>query len=233
MSNDVMRYLRPVTPEVSGREAELALLAREHQEAKASGTARFVFVRGPRGVGKTHLLAQLAQSLSSQGTPIFEGGSGREARQTWGVFAPMLGELLTLLLVLAALVFVATLLALRYMPLRLALTPRATKARRVRRRAIELFRTAAERRTVGRTGILIYLSLGEHRAEIIGDEAIARVAPPESWADEMEALLAEARQGRYVDGIVAAVAKVGAVLAEHFPKSRGNPNEIPDKLIEL
>lgn len=146
---------------------------------------------------------------------------------------PTLGELLTLLLILAALVFTAALLILRYMPLRLALTPAATRTRRVRRRAIEIFKAAAERRTVGRTGILIYLSLGEHRAEIIGDEAIARVAPPESWADEMEALLAEAREGRYADGIVAAVGKVGAVLAEHFPKSRGNPNEIPDKLIEL
>jgi len=146
---------------------------------------------------------------------------------------PALGELLTLLLVLAALAFTAMLLILRYMPLRLALTPAATKTRRVRRRAIEIFKAAAERRTVGRTGILIYLSLGEQRAEIIGDEAIARVAPPESWADEMEALLAEAREGRYVDGIVAAVVKVGAVLAEHFPKSRENPNEIPDKLIEL
>ncbi len=96
MSTDVTRYLRPITAEVTGREAELLLLTREHQEAKASGSARFVFVRGPRGVGKTHLLSQLAQMLSAQGTPIFEGGSGRDARQTWGVFAPMLGELLTL-----------------------------------------------------------------------------------------------------------------------------------------
>ena len=97
----VTRYLRPVAAEGfaaegTGREAELALLLREHQEAKASGSARFVFVRGPRGVGKTHLVSQLAQALSAQGTPIFEGGSGRDARQTWGVFAPMLGELLTL-----------------------------------------------------------------------------------------------------------------------------------------
>ena len=96
MSADVTRYLRPIAAEVTGREAELALLLREHQEAKASGAARFVFVRGPRGVGKTHLLSSLAQSLAAQGTPIFEGGSGRDARQTWGVFAPMLGELLTL-----------------------------------------------------------------------------------------------------------------------------------------
>src|SRR3990167_4792064 len=92
MSIEVMWYLRPITPEVTGREAELALLLREHQEARASGSARFVFVRGPRGVGKSHLLSQLAQTLSAQGTPIFEGGSGRDARQTWGVFAPMLGD---------------------------------------------------------------------------------------------------------------------------------------------
>ncbi len=92
----VTRFLRPVAAEGTGRETELAMLLREHQEAKASGSARFVFVRGPRGVGKTHLISQLAQTLSTQGTPIFEGGSGRDSRQTWGVFAPMLGELLTL-----------------------------------------------------------------------------------------------------------------------------------------
>ncbi len=96
MSTDVLRYLRPPVAETTGREGELALLLREHHEAKSTGTARFVFVRGPRGVGKSHLVAQLAQALASQGTPIFEGGSGRDARQTWGVFAPMLGELLTL-----------------------------------------------------------------------------------------------------------------------------------------
>ena len=96
MSQDVLRYLRPPVTEVTGREAELTMLLREHHEAKASGSARFVFIRGPRGVGKSHLVAQLAQALGGQGTPVFEGGSGRDARQTWGVFAPMLGELLTL-----------------------------------------------------------------------------------------------------------------------------------------
>ncbi len=79
---------------------------------------------------------------------------------------PTLGQLLTLLMVFAALKFTVALLILKWMPLRLALTPAATKARRVRRRAIALFKAAAERRTVGRTGILIYLSMAEPRAEI-------------------------------------------------------------------
>jgi putative membrane protein len=146
---------------------------------------------------------------------------------------PTLGQLLTFLMVLAVLKFTAVLLILKWMPLRLALTPRATKARRVRRWAISLFKAAAERRTEGRTGILIYLSLREHRAEIVADEAITRVTSPDTWGEAMAGLLADVRDGRPADGICAAVQLIGFVLAEHFPKTRDNPNEIPDKLIEL
>ena len=146
---------------------------------------------------------------------------------------PSLRELLTLLLVLAVAKFTAVLLVLRYMPLRLALTPGATKTRRVRRRAISIFKAGAERRTIGRTGILIYLSMGEHRAEIVADEAIVKVTDADTWGEAMAALVSEVKAGRPADGIVAAVEQVGLVLAEHFPKSHDNPNEIPDKLIEL
>ncbi|QNP42954.1 hypothetical protein H9L15_13220 [Sphingomonas daechungensis] len=144
-----------------------------------------------------------------------------------------LRELLTFLMILAVLKFTAVLLILKYMPLRLALTPGATKTRRVRRRAISVFKAGAERRTVGRTGILIYLSMGERRAEIVADEAILKVTTPETWGEAMAALLEGVKAGRPADGIVAAIERVGAVLAEHFPRSATDTNEIPDKLIEL
>jgi putative membrane protein len=146
---------------------------------------------------------------------------------------PSMGELLTLLLVFAALKFTVALLILKWMPLRLALTPAATKHRRVRRRAVTIFKAAAERRTENRAGILIYLSMGEHRAEIVADEAITRVTTPETWGEAMATLLADVREGRPGEGICAAIEQIGAVLAEHFPKTAANPNEIPDKLIEL
>jgi putative membrane protein len=146
---------------------------------------------------------------------------------------PTLGQLLTLLMVLAALKFTVALLILKWMPLRLVLTPAATKHRRVRRRAVAIFKAAAERRTVGRTGVLIYLSLAERRAEIVADEAITKVTTPETWGEAMAALLVEVKQGRYGDGIVAAIECVGTVLSEHFPRSATDTNEIPDKLIEL
>ena len=146
---------------------------------------------------------------------------------------PSLRETLTWVLMLTLAKFLVVLFAMKWRPLRMALTPGATKTRRVRRRAIMLFRTGAERRTVGRTGILIYLSLAEHRAEIVADEAITSVTTAETWGEAMAALLAEVKAGRPGEGIAAAVALIGAVLAEHFPKSASDTNEIPDKLIEL
>ena len=146
---------------------------------------------------------------------------------------PSQRELLTLLLGLALFKFLVVLFLLKWMPLRLLLTPGSTKTRRVRRRAVMLFKTGGERRTIGRTGILIYLSMGEHRAEIMGDEAITAVTTPETWGEAMAALITDVKAGRPGDGIVAAVERIGDVLAEHFPKTSTDTNEIPDKLIQL
>ena len=146
---------------------------------------------------------------------------------------PTLSQLFTLLMVFAALKFTVALLILKWMPLRLMLTPRATKHRRVRRRAISIFKAAAERRTAGRTGILIYLSMGERRAEIVADEAILKVTDDHTWGEALASLVGVVRQGRPADGIVAAIERVGVVLAEHFPRTDSDINEIPDKLIEL
>ena len=70
-------------------------------------------------------------------------------------------------------------------------------------------------------------------AEIVGDEAITAVTTPETWGEAMTALIQEVKAGRPGDGIVAAVGLIGTVLAEHFPKTSEDSNEIPDKLIEL
>jgi putative membrane protein len=146
---------------------------------------------------------------------------------------PTLSELLTLLMFFAALKFTVALLILKWMPLRLALTPAATKHRRVRRRAVAIFQAAAAGRTTGRTGVLIYLSLAERRAEIVADEAIHKLTDEHTWGEAMTALIADVREGRPGDGIAAAIERVGTVLAEHFPRSPDDINEIPDRLIEL
>jgi putative membrane protein len=149
----------------------------------------------------------------------------------WMTWTP--GELIAILLFALAIVFLLARWIVGIRPVRLALTPPATKARRVRRRALLLFRLATENRTRAKTGVLLYLSLAEHRAEIIADAAIDSRVTPETWGDAMAALIDAVKDGRPGDGMVASVGKIGQVLAEHFPRSPDDTNELPDRLILL
>lgn len=143
------------------------------------------------------------------------------------------GQVFGVALFVAVAKFIAMYLILLWKPLRLAVVPAPLKHRRVRSRAATSFRIGAERRTLGRTGVLIYLSLAERRAEIVTDEAIARQVEPEVWGAAMASLIGEIRAGRAGKGLVLAVEAVGAVLARHFPRAENDINELPDRLIEV
>jgi len=168
-------------------------------------------------------LAVLPQEAIDWGLGLFLGWNEVLAR----------GAAMALLFALLATVFLIVRFALAWMPLRMALTPASTKNRRVRRRALELFRVAAEHRTAGRTGVLLYVSLAEHRAEIVADQAIHSQVEPDVWGEAMAALVTEVKAGRPGEGMAQAVERIGAVLARVLPKTLDNPNEIPDRLIEL
>lgn len=140
---------------------------------------------------------------------------------------------LTFALFLMAVTFLLARVLLSIDALRLALTPGGTKSRRVHARALALFRTGAEKRTKAATGVLLYLSMAEHRAEIIADEAIHSKVSADVWGEGMAALIAAVKDGRPGDGLADAIGLIGQVLAEHFPRSEGDTNELPDRLIEL
>ena len=120
-----------------------------------------------------------------------------------------------------------------WQPLKFFLVPGSIKSKRSYARAMQIFHVGAEKRTTGRTGIVIYLSMREHRAEIVADEAITSKVEPEVWGEAMAAMLAELKQGNVGAGMVAAIGKVGDVLASHLPRAEDDQNELPDRLIEL
>ena len=142
-------------------------------------------------------------------------------------------QVLAIAALIAMLKFSVVWLLQLWQPLKFFLVPGPIKHARVRARAVTCFKVGAERRTHGRTGILIYLSMREHRAEIVADASIAAKVSPEVWGEAMAAMLIEIRAGRIGDGMVAAVERVGVVLAEHFPRHENDVNELPDRLIEV
>ena len=141
------------------------------------------------------------------------------------------GELLGVATAVAILKFVGVWLLQLWQPLKFALIPGRVKSNRVLARAIALFEVGAAERTHGSTGVLLYVSMREHRAEIVADEAIHAKVPAEIWGEAMADMLAGIRDGRVAEGLAAGVRDVGVVLAEHFPRAENDVNELPDRLI--
>ncbi|MEL7445073.1 MAG: hypothetical protein AAGK02_04585 [Pseudomonadota bacterium] len=152
------------------------------------------------------------------------GGWGRE----WSI-----GELASMTIALGLITYLLALLAFLWEPLKFAIIPAAIKTGRVHAQAIKHFKVGAERRTTGRTGIMIYLSMREHRAEIVADEPIAVKVPAEVWGEAMADMLVEIKDGKIAEGMAAGVRDVGFVLSEHFPRADDDENELPDRLIEV
>lgn len=176
------------------------------------------------------IVALLPLSLSAAFPRLLLWGAGLISGEWDG--EPSLRFMLMLLLVKTVLLFLIARLVIGLPAIRMALTPAATKARRVRRRAIMLFRTGTEQRTATSTGVLLYVSLAEHCAEIVADKAVHAKVDPALWGEAMAVLLADVREGRTGAGIAAAIGKIGDVLATHFPRG-DDPNELPDRLIVL
>ncbi len=106
---------------------------------------------------------------------------------------------------------------------------RATKV--TAEQAFQEFYRNGLHRTEAATGVLIFVSLLEHRVVILGDEGIDAKVDAQFWADTDDAVLTGIREGKLRDGLIAGIGKAGECLARHFPWQEGDRNEIPDRLI--
>jgi len=101
----------------------------------------------------------------------------------------------------------------------------------VRARAMRAFHEHGLHDTAEGTGVLLFASLLEREAVVLGDHGIhARVGDGE-WQATVEALVAGMKRGAPADGFVEAIGRCGARLAEHFPRDgAAAANELPDAI---
>lgn len=99
-----------------------------------------------------------------------------------------------------------------------------------RQRAARLFLEYGVDQTREATGILLYIQLLDHQLEILADRGIAGRVPQAVWEDICHATEADFAAGRYRDGLVSAIGRISALLAEHFPAAADdNPNELGNR----
>jgi putative membrane protein len=82
-------------------------------------------------------------------------------------------------------------------------------------------------RTADRAGVIVYLSLLEHRVQILADAGVHRVVGEEGWRSWVERVTGAMRASS-VDELVKVVEELGGILAKAFPPRAENPDELPN-----
>jgi putative membrane protein len=117
--------------------------------------------------------------------------------------------------------------------LRRLFTPRSQMHDEVAARARSLFFDNRVHHTEAGTGILVYVSLFEHMASVVGDEAVLEHLGQDAL-DALRTLLTEKlKEGDPIEAICATICSAGDRLAEPLPRKEGDVNELPDALVIL
>jgi putative membrane protein len=131
--------------------------------------------------------------------------------------------------------FIAAVLGLSQPAIRFHIVPGRTKRERAHAEAQRQFLAHGMHKTPSRTGVLIFAAQAERYVEIVADGVINAKVPQDVWDGAVAALVSAIKDGRPGDGFVATIEQCGAVLAQHFPAPPGaaNPDELPDRLVEI
>jgi putative membrane protein len=111
--------------------------------------------------------------------------------------------------------------------------PGFVKRRQAHETALREFTARGLTLTRSRTGVLLYVAMQERYAEIVADAGISAKVEAETWQVIVEPLLAAAAQDRLREGLIAAVAAIGAVLQTHAPPAAEDVDELPNKVVIL
>lgn len=86
-------------------------------------------------------------------------------------------------------------------------------------------------KTEGRTGILILLSLFEHRAVVLADKAINEKLDKDVWQNVVDSVVDGVKKGQLAENLELAIQQCGNHLAKHFPIKPGDTNELSNTVI--
>jgi putative membrane protein len=156
---------------------------------------------------------------------------GALATAAWLAFHAEGGPLELVIVQLAA--GLAGALAAAWDPVERVLAGSRSMDEAVRARATRAFHEHGLHRTAEGTGVLLFASLFEREAVVLGDHGIHAKVGDRGWDRAVQALVRELRAGDPASGFIDAVALCGAKLAEHFPREGAAPpppNELEDAI---
>jgi len=85
--------------------------------------------------------------------------------------------------------------------------------------------------TAQRNGILFFIAPRSRTFAIVGDEGIHAKCGEAFWQELAAMLSAAFKAGQLTEGLVVAIERAGQLLAEHFPRTDDDRNELPNKIV--
>lgn len=99
-------------------------------------------------------------------------------------------------------------------------------------RARRRFELLGMTKTAERNGVLIYIAPKLRRFQILGDTGIHEKCGDDFWKATTAEMETHFRREAFTEGILHGIAKIGDLLAEHFPRKAADANELPDEVTE-
>jgi uncharacterized membrane protein len=93
-----------------------------------------------------------------------------------------------------------------------------------------IFNELGMQRTKDRNGVLIYVSVADRKAAVIGDGGINDLVPPRFWHDVLSVMQIHFAAGRHADGLCEAASMVGEKLRDLHPFQRNDTDELSNEV---
>lgn len=97
-------------------------------------------------------------------------------------------------------------------------------------RAAEVFTQLKMHETAERNGVLFYIAIADRKFTVAGDVGIHQKVPAGFWDTVRDTVLAQFKNGLFVEGLVAGITMAGMELAKHFPRKADDANELTNDI---
>lgn len=150
----------------------------------------------------------------------------------WGGI-PMWGQVLLLAIVMLLSFIAGAAIAGRFHGLRRLFTPRQQMQEEVNLRARELFFDRRVHHTTGASGLLIFVSLNERIAVVLGDRSVVESLGQTFCGELCQRLTFNLRSDDVAAAICETIQHAAASLESALPRTNQDVNELPDALVLL
>jgi putative membrane protein len=104
-------------------------------------------------------------------------------------------------------------------------------AEAVQLRSLAAFTGQGLHHTRAETGILIFVSLLEHRVVVLADRGINEKVATGTWEEIVRIITDGLKSGRACEAFCRAIERCGEILASHFPRAADDRDELANKLV--